>query len=517
MIKVLKTIWLVVVVVLISLSLAWQNSSVANAGPLASVGKFSGCTAGGIAGGLAGPYISEKINNGLSKLKEHFPKLGGILGGTLTGGSVPTRDVELNPNYKSKEYIQDVIARCAAREIMSKMGADITNIARTGGRNGGTSFIRNWRNFQTDSQYRGEKIFRAVLSNTNLCENFSNDIKNLFGAKKRVTPPRGTRTDNFDPFSLRGNCTLPSNFKSENYKKDFSGNGGWQAFSRILEPQNNYYGALLLSVDEANRQRSLEQSADVNQAVANKGFLGRSGDNAKDSCLQTDDAGQCLAYKDIKTPGTVIGDAVGATFQQELAWVANVDELNELVATAVEVLVNRLKNLSNPNEGDYVIPGEVEYNPNTLPTEEPTSGLNCEEKGLSDNYANDVRGAVSQFLGANPEIANLPDDGEGGPNNDRFMNGVVSILSSRGFTIGRILHVATGKLSGDAIIVGHNPPDRDGEVYDLLVGVGDEKTFGSPGKINGSCVDHRPWSDLVAPGSGGGGSGSGGSGEPPKI
>ena len=66
------------------------------------------------------------------------------------------------------------------------MGQNITNVARTGGRDGGPAWVRNWRNFQLDAQYRGEGIFRGVLASTNLCNYFGSDLKNLFGANQRI-------------------------------------------------------------------------------------------------------------------------------------------------------------------------------------------------------------------------------------------------------------------------------------------------------------------------------------------
>src|SRR3989338_4024969 len=247
----------------------------------------------------------------------------------------------------AKETIQDIIARCIGRQALSRMNLGILDIAITSGRDGGTTWIQNWRNLQLDSQYRGEGVFRGMLASTQLCNYFGNDLKQSFGATQKVNlSPIRTRADDFDSFQVRAGCTLPDNFNFNAYKNDFSGNGGWEAWSRLMEPQNNPYGSLFMALDEANKQRAIEESADINQALSNEGFLGISGDNAKNSCLIPDAAGKCLAYRNIKTPGVVISNAtVDAAIRSELNWLVSVDEINELLVDMFAVVVNRLKNL----------------------------------------------------------------------------------------------------------------------------------------------------------------------------
>src|SRR3989338_11667940 len=268
------------------------------------------CVSGSLLGSALAPEIEKMMNNGINFVST---KLGKILKKTVCerddagqciakvlgiGGKVPVDDDDTQPKvdsfkntWRSKENAGDIIARCAAREVLNVMVGNVLNVARTSGRDDGPAWVRNWRNFQTDAQYRGEGMFRAVLSNTKLCDYFNDDVKSLFGATQKVslTGKQNTRINNFDPFALRANCTMPSNFNLTNYQKDFSGNGGWQAFSRMLEPQNNYYGTLFASLDEAAKQRALEESTDINEAVSGAGFTSRRGDSLQDNCEQTDD------------------------------------------------------------------------------------------------------------------------------------------------------------------------------------------------------------------------------------
>ncbi|MDP4001624.1 MAG: hypothetical protein Q8P69_01090 [bacterium] len=340
----------------------------------AAVGvKFVSC----VTGGVISPWLTSQINTGLDNLLKKIPGLGKYFGGSLGGGMiVPVNDSSFMSAWTNKELRGDILSRCTAREIFNAMSKGIIDNARTAGRDGGVAFVRNWRNFQTDAQYRGENIFRAVLSNTKLCNYIDNNIKSFFGVSGKTSLPANTqtRTGNLDPYQLRANCTMPSNFNIVNYQKDFAGNGGWDAWSRMLEPQNNYYGALLLSLDEVSRQRNLEQSSDLSQVAANAGFTGKSGSNAQNSCKKTDVNGKCLAYNDIKTPGIIISESVAATIQQELGWITNVHDVGEVISAATEVLLNRLIDLSNPDEGDYTI-----YEPPTIsdPPETPEPGGTC--------------------------------------------------------------------------------------------------------------------------------------------
>lgn len=313
------------------------------------------------AGGLLAPFLQQGIDSLLSSLGI---SLGGLTGGF--GGRVPVIDQKFIDAWRGKESRGDIIARCLAREILNKMNKGVLDIVRKSGRNGGPAYVRNWRNFQADAQYRGEGIFRAVLGNSNLCKYYGDDLKKLFGAKKTSLANQRTRVDNLDPFALRANCTLPSNFDMEKYQEDFSRNGGWEAWNRLLEPQNNYYGSLFQSLDEIAKQRRLEETSDLNEAISGGGFTSKRDKDANDSCLIKDASGKCLAYKDIKTPGKTIGDAVTATIHQELAWVTSVDELSEIISAATQVLLSRLLDLSDPNEGEY-----VPYTPN-IPA--PTPG-----------------------------------------------------------------------------------------------------------------------------------------------
>ncbi len=259
-----------------------------------------------------------------------------------------------NVAQTTKEFVLDPIARAIARGLINAAVNGIIKEVQTSGRDGGPTWILNWQNFLTEAQYRGEGEFRAILSKTNLCDYFAKDIKGLFNVTKVITLLKNTRTGNLDPYALRANCTMPLNFNLTNYQNDFAGNGGWNAWSRMLEPQNNYYGTLFGALDETSRQRAMEQTVDSSQALANNGFIGKSGDGANDSCQTFDANGKCLAYKNIQTPGKIFGDSVSSTIDNDLGWLVSSDEIGEIIIALGSAITNRMINLALDNpSNDY--------------------------------------------------------------------------------------------------------------------------------------------------------------------
>jgi hypothetical protein len=279
-----------------------------------------------------------------------------------------------------KAYRDDVIARCIARTVLQNMITNINQLVRTSGRDGGPTYVQNWVKFHTDAQYRGENIFRAELSTAHLCDYLVTDIKKTFGVDSKTKTPltgQNTRTDSLQPFSLSTKCTLPTGFTPQKYSQDFAGNGGWDTFARLLEPQNNVYGLTAMSLDEISKQRALAVSADTSQVIANGGYTGISGSGKSDSCAQTGPNGQCLVYKNIKTPGSNIGANIAAGIQAEFDWITSAQQLGSIISTGLEVMLNRMLDFSNPDEGQYRLAND--YNPTPEPliilTPPPESGL----------------------------------------------------------------------------------------------------------------------------------------------
>ncbi len=439
----------------------------AEAAITSNIAGFGGCY---VAGELT-PYLKKKVDEGLKILTKRVEsiiktKLGlGIA--SIAGGAVPVVDQKFLDTYTENEVRGQIIARCLARQLMIAMGKNAYAVMRTGGRDGGATFVKNWNNFETKAQYRGENIFRAELSMAKLCEYLSDDVKKSFGVdpkKKTNITGQNTRVDSLQSFGLQTNCTLPAGFTQEKYQQDFAANGGWDAFVRLQEPQNNAWGLSALSHDEILKQRSLAVSADRNQAVANNGYLGISGRGKNDSCLVKGPAGDCIIYKDIKTPGSYIAANIQANVIAEFQWLTSAQGLNTIIATATEVMLNRLLDLGSSDEGEYRTgnDGDPEPAPSSPPDEEIATQFNPPPDSLTrhPNQAAMVAAAKESLKQAGMDLT--------GP------CGGFKIVATAALAIGNgagLLSKPDGNncqgYSVDIIVY------PDGYIYDVLGGAGD--------------------------------------------
>src|SRR3989344_1661204 len=320
--------------------------------------KGIACTVGGIAAG----WLTDQIFNGLKKIYMNLPlKVANFLGWGVLNFFFPSDVPVGDSRNNNKEHIGDVIARCFAAQILDKISRQTIAGIRTSGRNGGPAFVRDWRMFKLDAQRRGENLFRTILGSTELCPYFSGDIRTIFKANNQ--PPYDkinsrARVSNFDPFKTRATCTMPRNWSLNSYKTDFAGNGGWGALNKLAQPQNNFYGNLLMSLSEASIQRAAEEDSDMSSVVAGLGFDSRRGKNKADSCALADRTGQCIVYKDILTPGSYLQQSASALVQQELAWITSIDEINELIADLTTRLLFRVLDLSGSRPSSAVLDGD---------------------------------------------------------------------------------------------------------------------------------------------------------------
>ncbi|KKT28303.1 MAG: hypothetical protein A3G02_03255 [Candidatus Yanofskybacteria bacterium RIFCSPLOWO2_12_FULL_44_13b] len=404
----------------------------------------SSCVAGGVASAKFQSYVDGGVNwletkginfikNGVIGLfkkpvlasKPITDKLGGLVG----IGAVPVSDKQTQEevrsilkNSKDKEAVRDVIARCVAREVLNAAVSGILNLARTAGRDGGPTYVKNWRTFQANALYRGEDFFRAQLSNSNLCNYIDKEVKKTFGVKKKTSvPSNNARYGSLDSLSGKTNCTMPNNFSYEDYQKNFGENGGWEAFNRLLEPQNNYYGVLFQSLDELEAQKSAELSADINEAVSGKGFTSKRGNNATESCISKGVNGRCIAYKDIKTPGSIIEANVSAALQSEFNWISSATQLGSIIEVGTNLLLRRLSDLGDSTESHEFYSGNLPDlpDPSSFPSEDSGgigSGDNRDQciLGCSNliDSADAFRACIAQCDGGLGGSDNTPGDGD---------------------------------------------------------------------------------------------------------
>ena len=293
-----------------------------------------------------------------------------------------------------------------------------------------------------------------------MCKYLEKDIKKTFrvtGRSKVSLRGQNIRTGDLDPYTLRARCTLPDNFDYAKWQKDFGRNGGWEAFTRMLEPQNNFFGLFLLSMNELGNQRNLELSSDLQEAQAGRGHLSIRGTSATDSCGVRSENGRCLFYKNIKTPGSYIADTLAATINQELAWFTNADELNEILVLLLTRLTDRLLDLGRsqayPSYGPDPRPSPTPRQtippppppgpgPGPGPTGTPPGSCTPDPNGCVVNsinntcadsaYGGDVNSAIDEVVAQGTGLA--------GPGSDQitdfdaYHNAVVSKMQGKGYS-----------------------------------------------------------------------------------
>ncbi len=176
-------------------------------------------------------------------------------------------------------------------------------------------FIQNWSAFlaQYGNIVTGDII--AEMKIAGICQPFGMQLQIAV-----LQPPR---------FSGQIKCTLDQVVRNMvNFYNNFSA-GGFVAYREQWQPQNNFYGALLLAIDEKETRIADQRFAATQEAQANNGFLGT---------RKCDEFGHCY----ITTPGMQIGAAAAKVVGADLDYIVNSKSMAAYVAAISDALINRL-------------------------------------------------------------------------------------------------------------------------------------------------------------------------------
>ena len=237
---------------------------------------------------------------------------------------------------KSKDCIRDTVAK-----IILDWLVDQIVIWIQGG--GEPKFVTNWRTFLDDAVNVG---VGEVINQSNfqfLCSPFRLQVQ-----LSLLPVPR---------FQERISCTLDQVVDNiEDFYNDFS-KGGWIAYNEMWQPQNNYYGQILLFYDEAMMKGLAAKEAAEKEALAGGGFRGpkqckietewdaeeirANGYEPEDFGLIKDSTGRYCAMEDLEesTPGSLVGRVAGEALTSDIRWAENV---KSWVAAIINAVVNRL-------------------------------------------------------------------------------------------------------------------------------------------------------------------------------
>ncbi|HEY4506610.1 MAG TPA: hypothetical protein VJH71_00365 [Candidatus Paceibacterota bacterium] len=247
-----------------------------------------------------------------------------------------------------KEYGLDLAARLISRLILNVTSNLLSLQISSSGRDGGPAFVVDWREFLQQAQYRGENVARALIGDAILgpdaqvCPYMRGALANIFNINS-IPPGFKTlnyRLDSLQYFNVSNKCTITDGAVVGSIRQDFT-KGGWTAWEKLIQPQNNFYGVFANSYGEIVKQRAFEQGIDTSEAESGSGYTSK-----RAGCVGVGDNRQCTLLGKVVTPADIFGKTGAATIDRELDWVVGSDEIQEVIISVADSLVNKLENFA---------------------------------------------------------------------------------------------------------------------------------------------------------------------------
>ena len=311
------------------------------AGKSRSSGGVLGDLLGGVLGGGKNP-IGGIIQKGLGQILGGSGEAGGGGGGGCfevpdtvtdqatgveepTGGTTTVCVPAGGTSAGGGSISLDGLAWKIAKMYLHELSRQVVNWIRTGGQNG-PLFVRNWEDFLLAAADQAGGQFLEELKLTQLCQPFGNRLRVILGSSGRR------------PYYERARCTISDVLKNvQNFYGDFS-QGGWARWFEITQiPQNNFYGAYYMSLEEKLIAESSAVEAARNEGLASQGFLGTrkcepqhffDPDTEEDHIVGE----RCF----LQTPGKAIEAQLAAVFGAEINQLNLADEMDEVLNAALD-------------------------------------------------------------------------------------------------------------------------------------------------------------------------------------
>jgi len=237
----------------------------------------------------------------------------------------------------------DFAAYVLMKFIIREITADIVDWINTGFE-GDPAFVTNPRDLILDTANEATGILIHEVGFSQLCEPFKPQILIALAQTQ--------------PYNIRTQCTLLDVVDNiEAFYDDFS-EGGWAGWIRMTQfPQNNPYGAYLLTVEEQNRRINLAEKIKGKEVSQNKGF------GSYYNCVELDpdknnwgtavsefeytgpyyDGGVTGCIRaEVQTPGSVIEEGAVNVFGSGIRQLELADEFNEIVNALVGYLITEI-------------------------------------------------------------------------------------------------------------------------------------------------------------------------------
>jgi len=230
---------------------------------------------------------------------------------TIEANPLVVSNVVLTGTQSLLQHTLMIAVEALKKRLLDTTVDQIVNYVQGGGE---PKFITDWEGFFRDAANAAVGDLALEVAPF-LCTPFNLQVRIAV-----LQPP---------PFSRQIVCTLDQIVANiENFYNDFR-NGGFIAYQELWQPQNNFYGALLLAWDQTEKRRANRLFTSYAEAMAGQGFL---------SVRRCDEFGHCV----VVTPGTVVGATVAKAVGSDIDYVVNSRDLAAYVAAISDAFVNRL-------------------------------------------------------------------------------------------------------------------------------------------------------------------------------
>ena len=141
------------------------------------------------------------------------------------------------------------------------------------------TFTPDYMDAETDNT---AGVFLGDQSLTNVCEPFTESVRIALAYQKNKEQIT---------FNEKADCT---NFNLETYYDSFLGGGGWDTWTDSFDPQNNFYGSLIIAESEFIERENITNAELTTELIGGQGGLDLQ------VCVEaiTEDGFPCSAYPD---------------------------------------------------------------------------------------------------------------------------------------------------------------------------------------------------------------------------
>ncbi|MEW5859126.1 MAG: hypothetical protein AB1861_17360, partial [Cyanobacteriota bacterium] len=271
--------------------------------------------------------------------------------------------------------------------LLSKIGSDVAKWAKDMAREFLKKFLVHRMVQQTITWIQGGGKPRFVTNWSSFMKGIGNEVAGDFLSK--VSPRLCSSFGPLVRIALTPTNTAPETYVTctldqvmanvQDFYDDFN-NGGWIAYGATLQPQNNFFGALMETSDLLTIKKAEEQEAKKSEVEAGSGYLGTQQCVKWEYVLETvpgncdpatpqlcggnatQEKRVCAEYK-TTTPGDVVASSLSKATGANLDWIVNAQDLAALTNALLNSLMNKLITGMRDRDND---PGVLGVDPSEL-------------------------------------------------------------------------------------------------------------------------------------------------------